>query len=107
MQYSIFFSRPPQVTLALKSHGASSPFEEYSLCARMQEKSEAARRFFSVCQPYRSTRRASGCLVRVIDFRRCFPCVTFGGHRAAFEEVGALTSARRSCAYGRRAENPH
>jgi len=44
MRYSIFFSRPPQVTLALRLRGASSPFEEYSLCICMQEKNEAARK---------------------------------------------------------------
>src|SRR3974390_2348356 len=55
IRYSIFFSRPPKVTLALKSCEASSPFEEYSLCTCMQEKNESQRKFFSLRQPYQST----------------------------------------------------
>jgi WD40-like Beta Propeller Repeat len=45
---SIFFSRPPRANLADKSRAASSRFEEYSLCARMQEKNAPTRIFFSV-----------------------------------------------------------
>jgi hypothetical protein len=52
-----FFSRPPKVTLAFKFLEASSPFEEYNPCARMQEKNEARRNFFRASQLYASTRR--------------------------------------------------
>jgi hypothetical protein len=43
---SIFFSRPPKVTLAFQFLEASSPFEEYSLCSRMQEKNGVRQIFF-------------------------------------------------------------
>jgi len=43
---SIFFSRPPKVTLAFKFLEASSPSEEYSLCSGMQEKNAGQRNFF-------------------------------------------------------------
>src|SRR5258708_17025555 len=43
---SISFSRPPKVTLAFQFLEASSPFEEYNLCPRMQEKNGAQRIFF-------------------------------------------------------------
>jgi hypothetical protein len=46
MQYSIFFSRPPKVRLALEYREASSPFEEYKLCTRMQGKNARERKFF-------------------------------------------------------------
>src|SRR6266849_6706418 len=54
---SIFFSRPPTVTLAFQFLEASSPFEEYNPCTRMQEKNEARRIFFRASQLYVSTRR--------------------------------------------------
>src|SRR5579859_6393742 len=54
---SIFFSRPPKVTLALEFLEASSPFEEYSLCSRMQEKNEASRKLLRVSHAYSGTRR--------------------------------------------------
>src|ERR1700730_12381580 len=54
---SIFFSRPPKVTLAFQFLEASSPFEEYSLCSRMQEKNEARRKLFSASQLCSGTRR--------------------------------------------------
>src|SRR5260221_9298015 len=54
---SIFFSRPPKVTLAFQFLEASSPFEEYSLCSRMQEKNDVRRKFFQVGYSYFSTRR--------------------------------------------------
>src|SRR5258707_4278900 len=41
-----FFSRPPKVTLAFQFLEASSPFEEYNLCPRMQEKNGVQRNFF-------------------------------------------------------------
>src|SRR5258708_21224297 len=54
---SIFFSRPPKVTLAFQFLEASSPFEEYSLCPRMQEKNGAQRIFFRTSQRNFGTRR--------------------------------------------------
>jgi hypothetical protein len=54
---SIFFSRPPKVTLAFEFLEASSPFEEYSLCSCMQEKNEGWRKFFLVSHSYFGTRR--------------------------------------------------
>jgi hypothetical protein len=42
-----FFSRPPKVTLAFQFLEASSPFEEYNLCPRMQEKKWGSTKLFS------------------------------------------------------------
>jgi hypothetical protein len=44
--YSIFFSRPPKVKLAFRLLEANSRFEEYRLCARMQEKNAGKRKIF-------------------------------------------------------------
>src|SRR5260370_28711801 len=52
-----FFSRPPKVTLAFQFLEASSPFEEYNLCRRMQEKNGAQRNFFRTSQRNFGTRR--------------------------------------------------
>jgi hypothetical protein len=52
-----FFSRPPKVTLAFQFLEASSPFEEYNLCPRMQEKNGAQRNFFRTSQRNFGTRR--------------------------------------------------
>jgi hypothetical protein len=70
---SIFFSRPPKVTLAFRFLEASSPFEEYNPCTRMQEKNEPARKFFRVGHSYFGTRRfvldAAGVSVRTLAIR--------------------------------------
>src|SRR5215469_16662931 len=85
-----FFSRPPQVTLALNTRGASSPFEEYSLCARMQEKNERARKILSARQPYRSTSRTQ-------DFAGAF-CVDAGiGLPSIQLRSGRICSSARTC----------
>src|SRR5258707_2564683 len=54
---SIFFSRPPKVTLAFQFLEASSPFEEYNLCPCMQEKNGAQQNFFRTSQRNFGTRR--------------------------------------------------
>src|SRR5260370_38321562 len=64
---SISFSRPPKVTLAFQFLEASSPFEEYNLCPRMQEKNGAQRIFFE--QANETSVRDTSFL-----FGRCLSC---------------------------------
>src|SRR5258708_24259899 len=74
---SIFFSRPPKVTLAFQFLEASSPFEEYNLCPCMQEKNGAQQNFFRTSQPNFGTTRfvphAAGLLLGILECATSLP----------------------------------